>query len=164
MGEINFNRLVSWHIPNWLRKNRTVLLALALIWPIKQLHSSLLSFMAAKLYRLSHNGQVCYLEKVLNDAFDPTLKRIWIGNFEGAERIYFWPEVDRRDVDFSTVQFFWADIDYADSGIDFTVHLPAFTQPRSLNIITTPSQLAYLKALTDEYKLAGKRYNIVRDI
>lgn len=151
----DLKKLALWLTPVWLRKPNFLILILAFTWPLRQLYNDFLKFVAAKLYRLSHNGQVCYLQAVLNDAFDVVLKRIWIGNFEGITRIFFWPEVDERDVDFSVDVFFWANADYADSGIDFTIHVPT-------DIVTTAPQMAYLRALTDEYKLAGKNYNIVR--
>ena len=151
----DFKKLALWLTPVWLRKANVLIFVLAFTWPIRQLYNQFLLFVAAKIYRLSHNGQVVYLQKVLNDAFDVTLKRIWIGDFVGINRIYFWPETDLRDVDFSVVQFFWEDSAYADSGVDFIVHIP-------VDVATTAPQLAYMRSLTDEYKLAGKNYNIER--
>lgn len=155
MFNVDLKKLALWLTPTWLRQPTVLVIVMAVTWPLRQVYNSFLSFTQAKLYRLNHNGQVCYLEAVLNDAFDATLRRIWIGDFAGKERIYFWPEAERRDVDFSITQYFWPDSDYADSGVDFTIHLP-------LDIVTSVAQMAYLKSLANEYKLAGKNYNIVR--
>lgn len=155
MFNIDLKKLALWLIPTWLRQPTMLVIVMAVTWPLRQVYNSFLLFTEAKLYRLSHNGQVCYLEAVLNDAFDATLRRIWIGDFDGKERIFFWQEAERRDVDFSITQYFWPDSDYADSGVDFTIHLP-------LDVSTGTGQMPYLKSLTDEYKLAGKNYNIVR--
>ena len=154
MFKILFKKLLVWLTPHYLRKRRWVILTRAVAWPVMQVYNDFLIFMAAKLYRLQHNGQVCLLEKVLNDAFDVLDKRIFITDFDGLERLFFWPEADQRDVNFETTLFFWPDADYSDSGIDFTIHLP-------IGLLASADELAYLKSLTDEYKLAGKNYNIV---
>ena len=49
------------------------------------------------------------------------------------------------------VIYFYAD----DVGTDFTIQLPS-------DIVTTDSEMAYLKGLVNQYKLPGKQYNIVR--
>lgn len=151
MFNVDFKKLIIWVVPRWLRHSELRIIILSATWPVRQLYNMFLLFVAAKLYRLAHNSQVFSLQKVLNDAFDSTLKRIYITDFAGKTRIYFWPEIERRDVDFSVDQFFWPDIDYADSGTDFTIHLPLGISLR----------MEYLVSLMDEYKLAGKTYNII---
>lgn len=151
MFNVNFTRLVIWFTPIWLRSGAMRIFILSWTWPVRQLYNLFTLFIAAKLYRLSHNSQVFSIRAVLNDAFDNTLRRIYITDFNGLFRIYFWPETDRRDVDFSEVQFFWPDDMYSDSGTDFTIHLP----------IDLVFRMEYLTSLVDEYKLAGKQYNIV---
>ncbi len=155
MFNIDFKKLALWLIPVWLRKSNLLLLVMVVTWPLRQVYNSFLLFTEAKLYRLRHNGQVCFLEAVLNDAFDGASRRIYISDFDGKQRIYFWPEAERRDVNFGITQYFWAETDYADSGMDFTIHLP-------VDVVTTTAQMAYLKSLVNEYKLAGKNYNTVR--
>lgn len=155
MYKLDFKKLVIWLTPQWLRKSTILLLLQVFIMPVRDLFDSLNRFVDAKLYRLNHNSQVCYLRAVLNDKFDFFQRRILIGDFEGRERIYFWPQADRRDVNFENTQFFWPDSAYADSGVDFTVKIPegvAFNQ----------SEMARLNAEIREYKLPGKNYNIVR--
>jgi hypothetical protein len=154
MLQLDFKKLVLWLLPPQLRKSNTLLLLLAWTMPIRSLYDSFQRFLADKLYRLNHNSQVCYLRAVLNDQFDRFNRRIQIVDFVGKQRIYFWPESDKRDVDFSITKYFWADADYADSGVDFTVLIPA-------NVATTPGEMARIRSFIDEYKLAGKNYNIV---
>lgn len=155
MFNVDFTILIRWLTPHALRKSKLLIFLKAFAWPVSQLHNDFLRFVAAKLYRLSHNGQVCYLEKVLNDAFDVISKRIYIGDFEGVERIYFWPELDNRDVNFGVDQFFYEDAAYADSGVDFVVHVP-------FGVAASIPQLALMNSLLNEYKLAGKNYLIQR--
>ncbi len=155
MFNLLLQRLIKWLTPHYLRKNRWAILTSSATWPVRQLYNEFVVFAKAKLYRLQHNGQVCLFEKVLNDAFDVLNKRIYITDFEGLRRIFFWPEEDLRDVDFSVTRFFYTNDQYDDSGIDFTIHLPA-------DIVLTQPEMDYLVSLADEYKLAGKNYNIVR--
>lgn len=155
MFNLDLKKVALWLIPAWLRQPTILVILMAVTWPLRQVYNSFVVFCEAKLYRLNHNGQVCYLEAVLRDSFDAVDRRIWISDFDGKERIYFWPDAERRNVNFSITQFFWPDSDYADSGVDFTIHLPN-------DVATGPGQMPYLKSLTDEYKLGGKNYNIVR--
>lgn len=155
MYSVNYKKLIVWMIPHWLRKNVVLILAQACVWLIIQTYNAFIRFVDAKLYRVRHNSQVCYLRAVLNDAFDNLPRRILIDDFDGLERIYFWAEADQRDIDFSVTQYFWADNAYADSGVDFTVKLPT-------DIVTTDPEMKRLMANLNEYKLPGKNYNIVR--
>lgn len=155
MQNVDFKKLGLWYLPAWLRQNNLVLMLYAAISPIIRLFTMLQSYYQKKVYRLTHNSQVCYLEAVLRDAFDAEWRRIWIGDFAAKIRIYFWPESDNRDVNFGQDQFFWSETDYADAGIDFTINVPN-------DISLSVPQMAYFKSLADEFKLAGKQYNIVR--
>ena len=151
MFNVDFKKFVVWITPIWLRRGYMMIVIYACTWPLRQLYNLFLLFVTQKLYRLSHNSQVYSLRAVLNDAFDFTLRRITITDFNGIYRIYFWPEIDRLDVDFSVTQYFWPESAYQDSGTDFTVHLP-------IGIVLSTDLLI---ALLEEYKLAGKKYNIV---
>lgn len=155
MKDVDFRKLALWYLPPWLRQNTLILMMYAAISPITRLFNLLLSYYDKKYYRLTHNSQVCYMEGVLNDAFDLETRRIFIGDFAAKVRLYFWPEIEKRDVNFGEVHFFWSDNEYADAGIDFTINVPQ-------DIPLGAPQMAYLRSLADEYKLAGKQYNIVR--
>lgn len=50
------------------------------------MHTELLGFRTAILHRMQYNSQVCYLRKLLNDAYDATLRRIVI--FDAVQRAY----------------------------------------------------------------------------
>lgn len=155
MWQVDFKKLILWLTPTFLRKSNLLLLLLACNYPIRQKYDDFLRFVDDKQYRLSHNSQICYLRAVLNDAFDFTQRRIKIVDFDGLQRLYVWPEVDRLDIDASVTFYVWPDDAYGDSGVDFTVQIPK-------GICTSNSDLARLKSLLNEYKTAGKQYNIVR--
>lgn len=155
MYNVDFKRLAVLVTPHYMRVSRILLMLMACTWPLRQLYNAFIAFVDSVIYRLSHNSQVCYLEKVMNDHFDITQRRIYITDFTGVQRLYFWPEADLRDVDFSITQFFWEDAAYADSGIDFIVNIP-------MDVATTDPLIAYMKSLLNEYKLPGKNYLIIR--
>lgn len=155
MYNLVLTRLLVWLTPYYLRRRRWLIVTSAATWPLRQVYNQFVLFARAKIYRLQHNGQVCLFEKVLNDRFDVTNKRIYITDFTGLRRLFFWPEVDGRDVDFGETNFFYTNDAYDDSGIDFTIHLPA-------DIIVTQPEMDMLISLANEYKLAGKNYNIMR--
>lgn len=47
-------------------------------------------------YRLAHSGQVCSLEALLNDCFDPSARRIVINDGNDYERWYVYPDAFLR--------------------------------------------------------------------
>ena len=53
-------------------------LTYAAVTPLNYIHTRFLEFRKDAAYRLNHNGQVCYLRAVLNDTFDPELRRITV--------------------------------------------------------------------------------------
>ena len=154
MFKVDLYKLLVWLTPEWLRADTLLLLCKAWIWPLIQVYEKFILFRDAKLYRLRHNSQVCFYQKVLNDRFDAIQRRIEIVDFDGHDRIYFWSDAARLDVYFGT-QYFWPDSTYADSGVDYTVRIPA-------DIATTNSDYQQLVGLINEYKFAGKGYNILR--
>jgi len=109
-------------------------------------------------YRLTHNGQVCYLRAVLNDTFDTALRRIEIG--EGVETtmpIIYWREQERlvgappRGTDGLIVG--WRGT-AAGGSFDFTVRVPA-------EIFAENTIITKMTAVIREYKLASKQFQII---
>ncbi|MBL7813400.1 MAG: hypothetical protein JNL70_00240 [Saprospiraceae bacterium] len=69
-------------IPEVLRKPKLSGFVRALLSALQTVQTNLEAFILAKRYELSFNGQVIYLEHRLNDGFDSTLRRIYIGDAE----------------------------------------------------------------------------------
>ena len=71
--KVDFDKWILSVLPSFLRKNVIFAILRAMCAPIKSEKSGLYArFILARkdhLYRLSHNGQVCYLRAALNDAF-----------------------------------------------------------------------------------------------
>ena len=101
------------------------------------------------LYNLAHNGQVCYLRKVLNDRFDIAQRRIKIIDGNQYKREYIYTDGEKKPRFLGTI-YLHDDADYSDTGVDFVVLIPAGLNYNDYEMI----------ALIDFYKLASKRYKI----
>lgn len=153
---INYKRLVLLLLPTMLRKPVIAAFLEAMTTPVSGLYTRFLSFTDDVRYRLNHNSQVCYLEAVLNDAFDFTERRIYITDAEILEWTRFlWLESEDKPVMLETGEIFILNSERfigADS-LDFVVNVPV-----SLNL--SENDYNRMHALLRYYKLASKRYNI----
>lgn len=147
-----------------LRKPLVRIFTRALVLPFQMLHIDFLNYREKSLYRIGHNSQICYMEAVLNDLFDNSLRRIRIVNVAFKEPIYFYEPEENRDVLFyepgdDRPVFFREPEDFAGEGVDFVVCVPPVLQPGS-----EAAELAYLTrmgAQIEFYKLYSKNYKIV---
>ena len=106
----------------------------------------------SNIYKLNHNGQVCYLRKALNDKFDPSLRRIYIDGPGGeAQKTYIYTPAENQTKYLGTIYLFNS-LEFADTGADFLVYVPGTI------VATQPFEL---RALIDFYRLGGKRYLII---
>lgn len=152
MFKIAFTKLVQWLIPTWLRNQTLMLLVLASNKPLREVYDSFDTYRQAVNYKLAHNGQVVYLQKVLNDSFDFTDRRILIVDFVvyGSDYVFDWDNIPEIRYNDDTVdEYAYPD----DVGLDFTVKVPAA-------LVDTPAKLAALKAKVNEYKMDGKNFYI----
>lgn len=143
---------MQWLLPSFLRNANLLILVMASNKGLRDSYDKFLAYRDSALYRLNHNSQVCYLQAVLNDYFDYTLRRIRILDFSSFGAIFFWVDTDTSHVVFmgdDSPVFFYND----DVGIDFTVQIPT-------GVATDDSTIAHLKALVNFYKLAGKQYSL----
>ena len=101
------------------------------------------------LYNLTHNSQVCYLRKILNDEFDSTKRRIKIEDGKRNIRRYIYQRNANRPLYLGRV-FLYQRGEYIDGGVDFVVVLPQGLEYDRYK----------LEALINFYKLAGKRSTI----
>jgi len=74
---IDYRSLINNILP--VRRRRVIRMAWlnALIAPVIYNYNSFRTNRDKNLYYLTHTSQVCCMEAVLNDMFDPTLKRIY---------------------------------------------------------------------------------------
>ena len=157
--KVNIKRLALLTLPTWLRKPLVGALIYAGVAPLARLLQNLRSYRATTSYRLSHNGQVCKLRAVLNDEFDPELRRITIEDIQSdttkeADVIY------QRDVGR------WIILHPRSKGSVIT-HRRGFSGTSGYDFwANVPSELKNeqttirMKALINTYKLASKRFII----
>jgi hypothetical protein len=152
MFKIAFTKLVQWLIPTWLRSNTLVLLVLAANKPLREVYDSFDTYRDAVMYKLANNGQVVYLQKVLNDSFDFVARRIKVVDFKvyGKEYLYDVTNVPKIRYATNAPSFF---LYGSDTGLDFTVQVPS-------TLINSPAKIAALKAKVNEYKMDGKNFYI----
>ena len=72
--DIDFNKWIATILPTFLRRRRVFAFCRALCAPLflgsDGLYNRFLRTRGDHIYRLRHNGQVCYLRAALNDAFN----------------------------------------------------------------------------------------------
>ena len=67
---IHFRRLIEWLLQDVVRSEPMVDWIFSYMYPAKVLHDSKLLWYENVRYKLAHNNQVIYLEKVLNEHFN----------------------------------------------------------------------------------------------
>lgn len=156
---IDWNILALDQVPTSLRKPSVSALAQIILKPLHTLYYKWYNWRIDNIYKLEHNGQICYLRGSLNDKYDPLERRIYIGNgllydtqyiFTEAEDIAVWIDTEPED------ETLWlrTEDETADTGLDFIVYVPA-------TIYNT--RRVELEAHINFYKAGGKRYKIVVD-
>ena len=69
----NFPKLAALLLPTFMRSASVVELFKVLSFPFLHVQNAFFGNRAKNLYKLNHNGQVCHLRAVLNDAFNLTM-------------------------------------------------------------------------------------------
>ncbi len=155
--DVNIKRLALLTLPTWLRRPLAGALVYAGVAPLGRLLRELRTFRDATRYRTAHNGQVCRLRGLLNDEFDPDLRRIAVedgGGGEEASTVYRretgrWALVPRRGAGAAVIH---REGFGGTGGYDFWVEVP--------EELRTDETETRLRAMVNMYKLAGKRYAI----
>jgi len=76
--DIDFGKVVRENLRRKKRKPRIMALLNALAKPVVLIHQDFLRYRQAKIYQLLITPQKCYLERLLNDRYDFTQRRIYI--------------------------------------------------------------------------------------
>ena len=151
---IDFNKLILWLLPNFLRKPKTYAWLQTLCSPAVRLYGLFQAKRDANLYKLVHSSQVFSLQKVLNDRFDAAQRRIYITDSFAKDRLFIYTRAEDKPKHLGTLPLHNRS-DYGDTGVDFIVWVP-YAVP------LTASSTYELKSLVDFYKLASKRYTLYR--
>lgn len=135
----------------------------AIMPEFQSLHDSFLAYRESNLYKIEHTGQVWSMEKVLNDAFDNDLRRIYIEDGVLVQPPFIYRRAEERPTYIfrrNENQPFYlrrrAEIE--DSDKDFIIYVPIVLQPE--NVTDDLTFLAAITKLADYYKIASKTYRI----
>lgn len=145
----NIDKLLVLLTPTFLRKRKLVAWLRTLAMPLNKLLDDFKAHRERDLYNLTHNSQVCYLCKALNDEFDSQLRRIKIEDGTRNIRRYIYQRNVNRPLYLGRM-FLYLRGNYIDGGVDFVVVLPRDLEYDKYK----------LEALVNFYKLAGKRWTI----
>lgn len=158
--EIDINRLAVQLLPTRWRQSKMIAWVKSLVAPIMSLHYQFQQKRAEDLYKLAHNGQVCYLRKVLNDKFDPIERRIQITGGNRYEPQYIYTEAEQQPVHLGTMYLRDESV-YEDTGVDFLVLMPFDVWNIQKTEIRIGEYRFYeVEAIVNFYRLASKRYKI----
>jgi hypothetical protein len=155
---LNFKEAFKYLIPAQIRGVKNVDWIGALLAPIQSLNVLFNEYVLGTRYDLSFNGQVVYLEHVLNDMFDDVSRRIYIDDPSGQQVYtpYVFNRVEQQPPLIVTnksealpTPFLYNTPELVVS-TDFVVNVPT-----SVLNATVQNQM---KALINKYRIAGKRY------
>jgi hypothetical protein len=157
--DVDFVKVVTYTLPVRLRGTVMQAWLAVLVGPVAYIHRLFKVRRTANLYRLGHNSQVVYMQAVLNDAFDPTLRRITLGDpvYIDAVYLYITPEQRPAPLYLATENNpvpLHTDAEVAGSANGFIVSVPAavmFDMPR-------------MRALIDKYRLVSKNQYTIQVI
>lgn len=154
MFNIDYNKLILWLVPGFKRRPVMYAWVLALCTPVMVMYGIFLRKRDEHLYNLAHDSRVFSIRSVLNDKFDKDARRITIADGFAFDRIYIFRPDENKPVYLGTIPLHNPG-DYADTGVDFLVNVPA-----AINL--TPQDVIQMDALVRYYKLASKRFLIYR--
>jgi hypothetical protein len=95
---IDWQKMVLDNTPASLRLPKVLAWLNVFIKPITKLYIDFLVFRKAKKYQLLITPQVCYLEKILNDRFDYTQRRIYIEDGEDRNTTFLYKRIELKPV------------------------------------------------------------------
>lgn len=128
----------------------------ATIKPLDQLLQSFYSFFDQKKYELTFNGQVIYMEHVLNDQFDTIDRLITITDSSLLDSLFLFTEAEANEPTYihtaaeaATPLYLNTYAEYYDD-VDFIVNIPS----------TVTFDLEQLKYWVNKYRIAPMRWDI----
>ena len=154
---IDWSKLVRQQTPLPLRSFLWLSFMNVLLYPVAQLHQVFFGFRKAKLYELFISPQVCYLERLLNDKYDYTLRRIYIRDGISKPPTYIYQHAELKPVFlFKKIEekpkFIYTGGESGDLQDDFIIWVPL-----SINF-----QLLEMISLVRKFKLLGTKFKIQR--
>lgn len=157
MYNVDFKRLAIQLLPTFLRQQLIFGVLRAGLVSVEAVHCAFLDRRAGHIYRLTHNGQVCYLTAALNDHFDPSLRRFRLMTVERQGEWLYAVSENGENIPVATAE-----------GLEGNENVPIVYDEIMLNaeqntfVVYVPydvfqTRLDAVKTLVDQYKLVTKR-------
>lgn len=156
---IDFRELVNLLTPPFLRRLKLVDFLEALLKPLEEVNFKLKLFRGQSIYKVTHNGQVVYLQAVLNDKYDNDQRRIKIDDFPIFDPLWIYPDADENPVYIGSPALYTSEEAFSATEFDFLVFVPMEYRP--FETTERENFLTQIKSLINYYKLASKRYDII---
>jgi hypothetical protein len=156
--DINYKKLVTWMVPQVLRKTKLMALLNALASPVVFIYNLFLINRRNNLYRLMITPQVCYVEMALNDKYDNGDRRIKIIRPKSYDPLYLYQRIEqkpaylsrRNTATASQRKWLFQKKEASAFQYDFIVQVPA-------TVAFDPNEMT---AVIDSYILPDKVYKI----
>lgn len=155
---IDMKKLGKRVLPHFLRKPNVILFLNSCLDVLQGLNDEMVVFAEAIDTKVRQTSQVIYLEKLLNDRFDPTLKRIFIQNTSEVNFLYI-----RNNVEGQPQTVFLSN----NSEGAGPVYYENNSEIAALDdyIINVPASASIdedeLRSQVNVYNLAGKKYDVI---
>jgi len=164
--DIDENLTVWRNLPVRLRQAVMFAWLKTLTAPVRWLQGVFNANRAANLYVLAHDGQVCYLEAVLNDTFDPIARGIFISDPVWIDPIYDYLAVEDKLVYSDLASEVGTSVIPAPDPLPGYLASELFTGSLSGSfVVHVPSAVTFdsdrMRAVLNFYRLPTKSYTIV---
>lgn len=169
--QTNFARLAVLLLPVRLRRGLMKAFLNVIVSPFASIKTALSQYAELKEIELRITGQTCRLRKMLNDQFDPTLRRIRVVDSALVDVAPFYavPRADAENIqmiyprpqtDYDPVVYVQLRSNAEAVPTDFYVVLPPALENELSDDSSNP-KAKRLAALVNTYKLASKRWHTI---
>lgn len=155
--QFNVYKMGGWLLNKVNRKVKLIVLLKALLFPLIYLHDYFIRYRKAKLYQLMISSQVCYLERLLNDRYDFTERRIRIDDAVWHQAWYLYQEDELKPEHLyleseNNPVWLYGENEAGELKDDFVVFVPSAVDFNENE----------MRSLLDNYRLFGTHYKIER--
>jgi hypothetical protein len=149
--DIDFGRMVRWNLRRKKRLPRTLAFLNAMAQPVVIIYQEFLKYREAKLYQLMITPQKCWLERLLNDRYDFTQRRIYIDDGVDQPPTYIYQSTELKPLYLGS-KIIYSGGESGDLKDDFVVFVP-------LDLVFENAEMT---SLVKQFKLAGTKFKIQR--
>lgn len=156
---VNFSRLIRWGVPTRLRKPKHLAWLRTLMSPLIRVYGFFRINRDRNLYRLRHGHSVAHLRALINDRYDPAMRRITVTDAPlDYQPTMVYKTIENQPVYLyqpaeNSPKFLWTDEEVNFGGIDFVVNVP-------VSLVYDQQEM---RAFINENKMPGLGY-VIQDV